>query len=131
MRNLKSILVFAFISILVSSCNRNDEPVLEPVAAKTATNIHAPVSTDRTVNPPSESGEFTKFNLRTGAIVSNDSWDIALRGTSIIVNSGAGIGLADEPERTGNGPLTIETGLFGSILDAPEAAAFKQDAVGT
>jgi hypothetical protein len=131
MRNLKSILVFAFIVILVSSCTSNDEPVLEPVAAKTATNIHAPVTTDRTVNPPSESGEFTKFNLRTGAIVSDDSWDIAFRGTSIIVNGGAAIGLTDEPERKGNGSLALETGVFGSILEAPEAAAFKQDAAGT
>lgn len=131
MRNLKSILVIAFIAIVVSSCNNNDGPVLEPVAAKTATNIYAPVTTDYSVNPPSEAGNFTKFSLKTGTVVSDDSWDIALRGTSIIVNGGSAIGLTDEPARTGTGALALETGTFGSISEAPAAAAFKQDAAGT
>lgn len=131
MRNLKSILVVAFVSLVITSCDNSNEPTLEPVESKTATNIHAPVTTDYTVNPPSESGEFTKFSLKTGTIVTDDSWDIALRGTSILVNGGTVIGLTDEPTRTGNGALALETGTFGSILEAPADANFKQDASGT
>jgi hypothetical protein len=131
MRNLKSILVIAFIAIVVSSCKEDDAPVLEPVASKSVTNIHAPLTTDYSVNPPSESGDFTKFSLKLGTVVSDDSWDIALRGTSIIVNGGSVIGLTGEPARTGTGALALETGTFGSISEAPAAAAFKQDAADT
>jgi hypothetical protein len=131
MGNLKSILVLAFLGILVSSCDNNDGETLEPVAARTVTNIHAPVSKDYSVNPPSEAGDFTKFSLKAGIVVSDDSWDIAFRGTSIIVNGGSAIGLTDEPVRTGVGALALETGTFGSISEAPAATAFKQDAPGT
>mgnify|MGYP000412674897 FL=1 len=131
MRNLKSILVIAFIAIVVSSCKEDDAPVLAPVASKSVTNIHAPLTTDYSVNPPSESGDFTKFSLKLGTVVSDDSWDIALRGTSIIVNGGSVIGLTDEPARTGTGALALETGTFGSISEAPAAADFKQDAADT
>ncbi|EAR13715.1 hypothetical protein PI23P_04437 [Polaribacter irgensii 23-P] len=131
MRNLKSIIGIAFIGLLAGACNNNEEIVLEPVALKSVINIHAPLTTDYSVNPPSESGDFTKFSLRLGTVVSNDLWDIAFRGTSIIVNGGSEIGLTDEPMRTGNGALALETGTFGSIVEAPMSTAFKQDATDT
>jgi hypothetical protein len=135
MRNLKSNLIIAFVAIVLSSCSSsssssNEEPNLDPVESKKATNIYAPVTTDRTVNPPVESGDFTKFSLKTGTVVTDDSWDIALRGTTILINGGTQIGLTDEPTRTGDGALTLETGTFGSILEAPADANFKQDAAG-
>ncbi|QTD38397.1 HmuY family protein [Polaribacter batillariae] len=127
MRNLKSILAIAFVAILVSSCSKNEELSLEPVVSKKATNIHAPATSDRSVNPPVESGEFTKFSFKTGKVVTDNSWDIAFRATKIIVNGGTKIGLADEPERTENAALALETGTFASILEAPAEANFKQD----
>ena len=130
MRNLKSILfatVFAFIAV---SCSKNEDPILQPVESKTITNLHAPQTADYTVNPPVISGDFAKFSFIEGAQVSGDNWDIAFRGTSIIVNGGASIGLTDEPGRTGNASLSIESGTFASILTAPEEINFKQDASG-
>ncbi|WP_299667565.1 HmuY family protein [uncultured Polaribacter sp.] len=130
MKNLKSILVIVFIAVVVSSCNDNERTDLESVTSTTAINIHAPVTTDYTVNPPLESGDFTKFSFKTGTVVTNDSWDIALRGTTILVNGGTQIGLIDEPERTGNGALVLESGTFESIIEAPADTNFSQDASG-
>ncbi|QTE23831.1 HmuY family protein [Polaribacter cellanae] len=130
MRNLKSILVLAFFAIIATSCSKNEEPTVEPVVSKKATNIYAPATSDRSVNPPVESGKFTKFSFKTGTVVTDNSWDIAFRATTILVNGGKKIGLVDEPERTGDGALALETSTFGSILEAPTNNNFKQDAPG-
>ncbi|GGH00082.1 hypothetical protein GCM10011416_18210 [Polaribacter pacificus] len=130
MRILKSIFSLILITITLVSCTKNEEDVA-PVVASSATNIHAPVTTDYTVNPPTEAGEFAKFSLATGAVVSGDNWDIAFRGTSILVNGGTLIGLADEPNRTGVGALTMVTSTFDALTTAPDEASFAQDASGT
>jgi hypothetical protein len=126
MRNLKSILVIAFVSLIMTSCDDNDAPILEPVVSEQAINIEAPQVGGAGQGPIS--GEFTKFSFKTGGVVTDISWDIAFRGTTIIVNGGAAIGLSDEPARTGNGALALETGTLGSVLEAPADASFKQDA---
>lgn len=128
MSNLKSILVLAFLSVIFISCNENEsnEIVLEPVIATKIENLHAPQVGNQGRSPVS--GEFTKFSFKEGTQVSGDNWDIAFRGTTILVNGGSKIGLTDEPERTGNAALTIENGTFSSIIEAPENANFKQDA---
>ncbi len=131
MRNLKSILIMAVVAITISSCEKNNEPILEPVESKTVTNFHAPQTTDFTKNPPATSGEFAKFSFKTGAKVTGDDWDIAFRGTRILVNGGTAIGLVDEPNRTANASLAIETGTFASIVKAPADSNFKQDAANT
>lgn len=126
MRNLKSILVVAFVGLIMTSCDDNDGPTLEPVVSEQAINIEAPQAGGAGQGPIS--GEFTKFSFKTGGVVTDTSWDIAFRGTTILVNGGAAIGLADEPTRTGSAALAIENGTLGSVLEAPIAASFKQDA---
>ena len=129
MRNLKSILVIAFVSLMLTSCGDNDAPVLEPVVFNQAANIPAPQIGNTGRGPVS--GEFTKFSFKTGTVVTDTSWDIAFRGTDILVNRGSKIGdLADEPERTGDVGVFLETGVFKDVLLVPEVADFTQDAQG-
>ena len=129
MRNLKSILVIAFVSLMLTSCGDNDAPVLEPVVFNQAANIPAPQIGNTGRGPVS--GEFTKFSFKTGTVVTDTSWDIAFRGTDILVNGGSKIGdLADEPERTGDVGVFLETGVFKDVLLVPEVADFTQDAQG-
>jgi len=130
MKTIKSIFLITLVSLFATSCTSNEEE-LEPVVAKQALNIHAPVTTDYTVNPPSEAGTFTKFSFETGTVVTDDTWDIALRGTTILVNGGVKVGLTDEPTRTGIGALSLQTGTFVEILNAPNDSDFKQDQSGT
>jgi hypothetical protein len=130
MNKLKSILVIAFLSVIVVSCDDN-EVVPDPVIATTVENLYAPVVSDRTVNPPVESGEFTKFSFKTGSIVTGDDWDIAFRATKILINGGAVVGITDEPSRTGDASLAFVSDTFNSVVEAPEDALFSQDSNGT
>ena len=129
MKTIKSIFLIALTSLFITSCTNNDIE-LEPVVAEQALNIYAPVTTDYTVNPPTEAGAFTKFNFELGTEVNDDNWDIAFRGTTIIVNGGVKIGFSDEPTRTGIGALSLQTGTFSEILTAPNYSEFKQDKSG-
>lgn len=119
-------------SMIFTSCSEDDTTVTEAVVFKEVKNLHAPQTTDYTVNPPATAGEFTKFSFKTGAVVTDDSWDLAFRGTTILVNGGVEVGgLVDEPTRSGEASLALETGTFADISIAPVAANFKQDAAGS
>ena len=73
------------------------------------------------------SGEFTKFDFETGSTTESDTeWDIAFRGTTIAVNGGTQTGTDDEPTRTSDCGVFIETGTFSDIIEAPEQG-FQQD----
>jgi hypothetical protein len=129
MKTIKSIFLITLVSLLITSCTSNDVE-LEPVVAKQALNIYAPVTTDYTVNPPTEAGTFTKFNFEKGTVVTDDGWDIAFRGTTILVNGGVEVGFSDEPTRAGIGALSMQTGTFTEVLIAPNDAEFIQDQSG-
>lgn len=127
-KNLKSILVFA-ISIALLSCSKDDEstptPTPSPTAleVKTVSNLFAPSSGI----PPATTGDFVKFNFATNQIVTTgDSWDIAFRSTTILVNGGV-VGNATEPNRTGVGAASVLTGVFANITSAPADNLFNQD----
>lgn len=130
MKTIKSILFIVLVTVLITSCSSN-EVETEPVVTNKAENIHAPVTTDYTVNPPTESGEFTKFNFSIGKVVTGNNWDIAFRGTTIIFNGGTKVGLTDEPARTGNAAFSLQTGTFSEIVTAPSDSEFEQDKSGT
>lgn len=129
MKTIKSIFLITILSLISTSCTKNEDEQ-EPVVSKQALNIYAPVTTDRTVNPPTEAGAFTKFNFELGTEVNNDNWDIAFRGTTILVNGGAKVGLSDEPTRTGIGAVSLQTGTLAEISTAPEDSEFKEDKSG-
>ncbi|OCK44421.1 hypothetical protein BA195_07040 [Tenacibaculum soleae] len=128
MRILKSVLIVAMLSFVAISCSDNNDIVPDEVSAKQVVNLYAKQTTDRSVHPAVESGEFVKFSFKSGTIVTNDNWDIAFRGTTILVNGGEPTGKTQEPNRTGNAALTIVEGKFSEIKKVPSAAVFKQDA---
>lgn len=131
MRNIKLILTLLVVSFIATSCSDDKQTVpTAPVQSKNIKNFHAPQVVDRTTR--AESGEFTKFSFKTGAAVTTgNNWDIAFRGTRILVNGGAKIGgITDEPERTGNASLAVLSGTFSNITTAPADNQFKQDAAG-
>lgn len=111
--------------ILVTSCSKDDDtPQAVSLETKTVTNLYAP-QTGGQGQPVG--GAFTKFSFSENAIVTNDNWDIAYRGTTIIVNGGTPIGITDEPTRTGIGAISIVSGTFDAITAFPASATFAQD----
>ena len=125
MNNLKS-LIFVFIALIAfSSCSDDDNDInLLEIASDQVANLHAPQSGGQ--GQPI-SGELTKFNFATGQVTTSETdWDIAFRGTTIIVNGGVSLRTADEPARNGNAAAYIADGTFASVNEI-NSALFTQD----
>jgi len=113
----------------IASCSKEDSnpPEDNQNDSILVSNLHAPQDTDYTQNPPVASGPFVKFDFSTGAITTSETdWDIAFRGTSILVNGGSSSGIVDAPERNGNAGAYIVDGIFDEISSI-NTSAFAQD----
>ena len=62
----------------------------------------------------SATGNFVKFSFSEGVTVSNENWDVAFRGTTLIVNGGEKAD-NDQPDRPGNAAVYIATGSMSEI----------------
>ena len=120
--------VLAIICIGFTSCNNDDDtPQLIAVKAEQFVNLHAPQTSDFTTSPPTITGDFVKFDFATGTTTTSDTdWDIAFRGTTILVNGGASSGIPEEPTRTGNAGAYILTDIFNDVNTITESS-FEQD----
>jgi hypothetical protein len=114
--------------IFITSCNSDDNSATPVVVTTKVSDLPAPQTGG--AGQGTIGGEFTKFSFSENKIVTGDNWDIAFRGTAIIVNGGAKFNASDagEPARTGSGSVSIVSGTFASVTAFPEAATFKQDA---
>ena len=124
------LLTLGLIGVLTfTACSKDDSNPPENTQNQSIqfSNLHAPQDTDYTQNPPAASGPFVKFDFSTGAItISETDWDIAFRGTSILVNGGSSSGIIDAPERNGNAGAYIVDGIFDEISSI-NTGAFAQD----
>lgn len=124
---MKTIKILSLIALFISaiSCSSDDDntPILE-VESNLVENLHAPQEGGQG-NPIS--GDFTKFNFATGQITNSETdWDIAFRGTIILVNGGENTGIEDEPTRTGNGGAYVASGTMASVSSV-DISLLKQD----
>lgn len=127
MRTLRILTLITIVVLGFASCDENNEPILIPVESNQVTNLHAPQTTDYTTNPPTNSGDFVKFDFSAGETTMSDTdWDIAFRGTTILVNGGSSAGISDEPQRTGNAGAYIENSIFSEFNQVDETY-FNQD----
>ena len=125
-----TIIYLSTIFLFISSCSKDDEVKLLDIVSNKYENLYAPQSggvDQRTGQFRPISGEFTKFNFSSGQITSSDTeWDVAFRGTSIIVNGGKSLGTIDEPNRTGNAAVYIANGTMSSILEIDISSFFTR-----
>jgi hypothetical protein len=115
--------------LFTASCSKDDDtPATVVLETKTVSNLAAP-QTGGQGQPVG--GAFAKFSFSENAIVTNDNWDIAFRGTTIIVNGGVKISTTDvgEPERSGSGAISIVSGTFAGVTTFPLASTFTQDGI--
>ena len=111
MKNFKYLFIFLLIFI---SCS-DEEEILPSVSSKYS-NLHAPQSGG--MGQPI-TGDYTKFNFSTGMVTTDSNeWDIAFRGTTIIINGGSSTGTNDEPSRSGDGAAGFASGTFSSVTSA-------------
>lgn len=118
---------FLFLITLITtfnSCSNDDGTDQMEVESRSVSNLHAPQEGGQ--GQP-VSGPFTKFDLETGIeTTSQTEWDIAFRGTTIIVNGGASFGATDEPARNGEAAVYIASGTLASVNQV-DTTAFEQD----
>ncbi|TPV35955.1 hypothetical protein FJ651_03275 [Paucihalobacter ruber] len=115
MKTIKLLFLSIFLISIVSCSNEDDNTVLLEVQTETVLNLHAPQIGGQ--GQPI-SGAFTKFSFETGTVTTSDTnWDIAFRGTTIIVNGGESLGTNDEPVRTGNAAAYIANGTMASVTE--------------
>jgi hypothetical protein len=115
--------------LFTASCSNDvDTPETVVLETKTVSNLNAP-QTGGQGQPVG--GAFTKFSFSENVVVTNDNWDIAFRGTTIIVNGGVKIGTTDvgEPERSGSGAISIVSSTFAGVTSFPLASTFTQDGI--
>ena len=128
MNTIKTLQLLTLITLFIglNSCSSDDDggtPLLQ-VETKTVSNLHAPQSGGQ--GQP-VSGEFSKFDFSTGLQTTSDTdWDIAFRGTSIIINGGISLGTTDEPARTGEAAAYIADGTMASVTSV-DINLFVQD----
>ena len=106
---LLSVLILFFTSCEKSS--NNDVIIDEDVITFVELNASQYI-----VNPSDSvlTGKYEKFSFSEGDTVSHENWDVAFRGTTIIVNGGDSYSV-NQPERTGNAAVYIATGVMSDI----------------
>lgn len=135
MKTMKTIKLLTLMAIFIgfSSCSNDDDddaPLLQ-VETEMYSNLFAPQigGIDQMGNPIPVSGEFTKFDLSSGLTTTSETdWDIAFRGTSIIINGGVSSGVTDEPERNGDAAAYLATGTMDAV-DTVNISSLEQDSV--
>ena len=112
-------LAIALAGAALAACDGAD-PVdnPQPMAAQRVNDLAADpiVGIDTVTGQPIGTGRYTFYSLRENAVVpSSDSatteWDIALRGTTILINGGT--------SGPGDGAAQVWTGVFEELLEAP------------
>lgn len=124
--------LFSALFLLAVLAGCGDDPVsetAEPVAALVAEDVPADplVGTDPVTGRPVGTGRYTFYSLRENAVVpsadsASTAWDLALRGTSILVNGGT--------SGPGDGAAAVVARPFAEVAEAPADTAFATDADG-
>ncbi len=113
--SMMKILTLLIVAIGFTSCGDDDAPPLLEIESKTISNLSAP-QTGGQGQPIG--GEFTKFDFASGTTTTSETdWDIAFRGTSIIINGGTTSGATDEPSRSGQAGAYIATGTMATVTE--------------
>jgi len=134
MKTIKTIQTLTLIALFIgfTSCNNDDDTGPEPlehVETDMVSNLHAPQEGGQ--GQP-VSGGFTKFDFSTGQTTTSETdWDIAFRGTSIIVNGGISLGTTDEPTRTGDAAAYVANGTLDAITNVDVSLFVQDSAAGT
>lgn len=132
-----SLAVLAISSIV--ACNKDEDPLkVTPNDPNNPNNPAAVVVIQKNLFAPQtgsqgapSGGPFTLFSFSKNSVVSDSSWDIALRGTTLMINGGKAIGVADEPARSGLGACSIVGGTFDGVTEIPAENTFRKDSTST
>ncbi|MDC0249246.1 HmuY family protein [Flavobacteriales bacterium] len=78
----------------------------------------------------SATGDFVRFSFAEGDIVTHDNWDVAFRGTTLIVNGGEKAN-DDQPDRTGDAAVYIANGDISEINSVDTSRLLQDNGSGS
>ena len=78
----------------------------------------------------SATGNFVKFSFSQGNTVTHENWDVAFRGTTLIINGGEKANV-DQPDRTGNAAVYIEIGSMSEIVSVDTSRLLQDNSSGS
>jgi hypothetical protein len=117
-------LLFLFSLLVFTSCEKtiNNDVIAEDVI--TFVELDA---SQYTVNQLDSSltGKYEKFSFSKGDTVSHDNWDVAFKGSTIIINGGESYE-QDQPNRVGDAAVYIATGVMSDVRTV-DVSKFSQD----
>ena len=115
--------VAAMITFSVVACNDNSSETTPdlPLEAVLVEDLHAPGNVvNRETGDIIQENPFVYFSLENNAQVQlSDPWDIAIKGTTILVNGGI--------SGNGNARAALMDGAFDELTEIPADLVFKQD----
>jgi len=82
------------------------------------------------ISDTSSAGSFVRFSFIEGGVVTHDNWDVAFRGTTIIVNGGDKAH-NDQPDRIGNGAVYIATSTMSQLNSVDTTRLLQDNSVGS
>ncbi len=121
MKTIRTIQLAIILGLFLTntSCDNNDDndnsSTIE-IESSTVTNLQATQSADYTTSPATITGDYIRFSFDSGTTTTGDDWDVAFRGTTILVNGGEATS-DDEPERTGDAGIYIASGALADITE--------------
>ncbi len=116
MKHTIKFLTLAIFFIGFISCSDDEGENIQDIESNSVTNLQATQTSDYQTNPPTITGDYIKFSFESGATTTGDDWDVAFRGTTILVNGGEATA-EDQPERTGNAGAYIASGTLATVTD--------------
>jgi hypothetical protein len=126
MRVFKNLSVVVLMgSLLITSCEKDDEGTVQPVTVTTVNDLIADTIVGISpIGQPIGTGKYTLYSLETNTVVANaDSattkWDLGFRGTTIITNSGV--------SGPGNAGAFVFVGTFEDLKEVPADSTFRTD----
>ena len=116
-----TVILATILVLILNSCSSNDTPEQIQLETKRINNLYAPADViDYQTGQIIEEREFVYFSFDSeGVVTQNDNWDIAFKGTTIIVNGGI--------HGNTQAAAAIVLGTFAEITEVPDATEFKQD----
>ena len=110
-----TLLLLTALAVFLSSCKKDDDPVVVHPEIKIITNLYVPGDVrDQQTGEITQVNPYHYFSFEKGAVVdSTDSWDIAFKGTKIITNSGV--------SGTGSAKAAVLSSTFADVTEVNDA----------
>ena len=112
-------------TLFLTSCDKDEVSAPVTVQTKTVSDLPADIIIGKDLNgQPYGSGKYTLYSLENNSTIANtdsatSKWDIGLRGTTIITNSGN--------SGPGVGGAFVYIGTFGDLAQIPADSTFRTD----